>query len=106
EFGKRVGVAAAGTVVASAVSARAPRAQSARAQARVIGANDRVVLANIGVRGQGNALKRGFARVPNAEIKTLCDVDLNIAADRANDARLADLATFKPGIVQDMRRVF
>jgi len=106
EFGKRVGVAAAGTVVASAVSARAPRAQSARAQARVIGANDRVVLANIGVRGQGNALKRGFARVPHAEIKTLCDIDLNIAADRANDARLADLATFKPGIVQDMRRVF
>ena len=28
---------------------------------RILGANDRVVLASIGVRGQGNSLKRGFA---------------------------------------------
>ena len=29
----------------------------------MLGANDRVVLASIGIRGQGNALKRGFARL-------------------------------------------
>ena len=72
---------------------------------RVIGANDRIVLASIGIRGQGNALKRGFARLKNVEIKTLCDIDANLADERINDKRLADVATFKPGFQQDLRRV-
>src|SRR5918992_977431 len=50
-------------------------------------ANDRVVLASIGIRGQGNSLKRGFARLSNVEIKTLVDPDGNLAAERINDAR-------------------
>lgn len=73
---------------------------------RVIGANDRVVVASIGVRGQGNALKRGFARLANVEIKTLCDIDANLAPSRVNDPQLASVPAFKPGFVQDMRRVF
>jgi predicted dehydrogenase len=72
---------------------------------RVRGANDRVVLASIGIRGQGNALKRGFARLPNVEIKTLCDIDANLADERTHDERLADVTTFQPGFVQDLRRV-
>src|SRR5512140_1912535 len=58
---------------------------------RVLGANDRVVLASIGIRGQGDALKQGFAKVPGVEIKTLCDVDENLFASRANDPRLKDV---------------
>jgi predicted dehydrogenase len=73
--------------------------------ARVKGANDRVVLASIGVRGQGNALKRGFAKLPNVEIKTICDIDANLADARIHDPKLADVATFKPGFVQDLRHV-
>ncbi len=73
---------------------------------RVLGANDRLILASIGIRGQGDALKRGFARLPGVEIKTLCDVDENLFASRAADPALKDVATFKPGFVQDMRRVF
>src|ERR1043166_2414443 len=73
--------------------------------ARVLGANDRVVTASIGTRGQGNALKRGFARLKNVEIKTLCDIDANLFASRVNDPKLSDCATFKPGTVQDLRRV-
>jgi len=72
---------------------------------RVLGANDRVVLANIGIRGQGNALKRGFARIPNVEIKTLCDIDENLFESRAKDRRLEDVTTFHPGYQQDLRRV-
>src|SRR5436189_160238 len=72
--------------------------------ARVLGANDRVVTASIGVRGQGNSLKRGFARLKNVEIKTLCDIDANLAPSRINDDKLADVSTFKPGFVQDFRR--
>ena len=47
---------------------------------RVLGANDRVVLASIGIRGQGDSLKQGFAKLPGVEIKTLCDIDENLFA--------------------------
>ena len=79
---------------------------SARSYAHMLGANDRLVVAIIGIRGQGNALKRGFARVPGVEIKTLCDVDENLFASGANDEKLSDLTTFRPGYEKDLRRVY
>jgi predicted dehydrogenase len=100
EFASRVGLAAAGAIVGPAVYA-APLAGP-----RVRGANDRVVLASVGIRGQGNALKRGFAKLKNVEIKTLCDIDANLAPERINDKELTDVATFRPGFEQDLRRVF
>ena len=105
-FGTRVGgVAAAALVGGNEWLRPADVAAAPLAPSRVLGANDRVVLASIGVRGQGNALKRGFARIPNVEIKTLCDIDANLADERINDPRLKEVATFKPGFVQDLRRV-
>jgi predicted dehydrogenase len=89
--------AATTTVAAAAVVAGAAR--------RVLGANDRVVLANIGIHGQGNALKQGFARLPGVEIKTLCDPDENLFAARANDPELAGVASFRPGYQKDIRRL-
>ena len=66
DFAARLGAAAAGVAVGSefftAKSDAGPRVGN-----RIIGANDKVVLASIGVRGQGNGLKRGFARLPNVE---------------------------------------
>jgi len=91
---------AARTATAAAAFAAAPLVSS-----RVLGANDRVVLASIGIRGQGNALKRGFARLPGVEIKTLCDPDENLFASRAADPELQDLSTFRPGYESDLRRV-
>ena len=77
DFTSRVGAAAAGIVVGGEPPGRArPGAPAAR---RVLGANDRVVISQIGIRGQGNALKRGFAQLKNVEIKTLCDIDANLA---------------------------
>ena len=74
---------------AAICSARPASASPAPAfSSRVLGANDRVVLASIGVRGQGNALKRGFARLQNVEIKTICDIDANLADERINDPKL------------------
>jgi predicted dehydrogenase len=104
DFAARFGAAAAGVAVgAELLTARADAAP--HVGNRILGANDRVVTASIGIRGQGNALKRGFARVPNVEIKTLCDIDANLAPERINDSRLSDVTTFKPGFVQDLRRV-
>jgi len=91
--------------VAGAGAASLAISRPASGHTRIIGANDRVVVASIGIRGQGNSVKRGFARLPKVEIKTLCDIDANLAPERINDARLKDVPTFKPGYVQDLRRV-
>jgi predicted dehydrogenase len=104
DFASRIGAAAAGVVVGGELFR--PVAHAApHVGGRVLGANDRVVVASIGIRGQGNALKRGFARLQNVEIKTLCDIDANLGPERINDERLKDVPTFKPGFVQDLRRV-
>jgi predicted dehydrogenase len=110
DFTSRLGAAAAGVAVGSELFN--PLAHAAPAVgSRILGANDRVVCASIGIRGQGNALKRGFARLPNVEIKTLCDVDANLAPERINDKRViaeaekAGALPFKPTFVQDLRRV-
>ena len=104
DFATRLGAAAAGVAIGGELF---PTRAGAAPQAgtRILGANDRVVTASIGIRGQGNYLKRGFARLPNVEIKTLCDIDANLAPERINDSRLSDVPAFKPGFVQDMRRV-
>ena len=106
DFASRSILAVAG-VAASKAALGAPRPASGPAVgSRVMGANDRVVVASIGIRGQGDALKRGFARLPNVEIKTLCDVDENLFASRAKDPALQNVETFRPGYQRDLRRVF
>ena len=52
---------------------------------RVFGANDRVNVAVCGLRGRGWDHIRSFARLPNANVAALCDVDENVL-----DRRLAD----------------
>jgi len=100
-----VGAAAAGVAAGANLFGARLEAAAPHVGGRIIGANDRVVTASIGIRGQGNALKRGFARLKNVEIKTLCDIDANLAPERTNDAKLSDVATFRPGFAQDLRRV-
>ncbi|HVO13145.1 MAG TPA: Gfo/Idh/MocA family oxidoreductase [Vicinamibacteria bacterium] len=103
-FAAQTAVTTAGVLAAGALAR--PRTEGAPlVSGTVLGANERVVLASIGIRGQGDALKQGFARLPNVVIKTLCDVDQNLFASRANDPELKDVPTFKPGYVQDLRRV-
>jgi predicted dehydrogenase len=105
EFVSRTARTAAGVVVGgAALGAEASGAPTVGR--RVLGASDRVAVAILGIRGQGNALKRGFARLPGVEVRTLCDPDANLFAARVSDERLADVPGFKPGTVQDLRRVF
>jgi predicted dehydrogenase len=105
EFVSRTAKTAAGLVGGAALGGAASEA-APRVGGSVLNANDRVVLAVIGIRGQGNALKRGFASLDRVEIKTLCDVDANLFPSRVNDTALSSVPRFKPGTVQDMRRVF
>jgi predicted dehydrogenase len=105
DFASRIGTAAAGLALGGEFFRPSAASAAPHVGNRILGANDRVVTASIGIRGQGNGLKRGFAQLANVEIKTLCDIDANLADERINDPRLKDVATFKPGFVQDLRRV-
>jgi predicted dehydrogenase len=105
DFASRLGVAAAGVMAGGDLFAPFSGA-APHVSRRILGANDRVVTASIGIRSQGNSLKRGFAQLKDVEVKTLCDVDENLFAARANDANLlARVPAFKPGFAQDLRRV-
>ncbi len=104
DFASRLGAAAAGIAVGGELLGE--RLQAAPAVgSRILGANDRVVVASIGVHGQGNAVKRGFAQLANVEVKTLCDIDANLAPERVHDPALKDVASYRPGFVQDLHRV-
>jgi predicted dehydrogenase len=95
-FLKQTTRTAAGTVLASATVATMARP--------VLGANDRVNLAVIGIRGQGQGHIRGFSGLPNVRVKTLCDVDENLFPQRAKG--LQDQFGYIPVVEWDMRNVF
>ena len=93
DFLKRTAV---GVAAGSAVRTFAP--------GKVLGANDTVNLAVIGINGQGGAHINGFGRIPNVHLKTICDVDENVLERRANG--IEENFGYKPGIEYDMRKVF
>ena len=106
DFASRLGLAAAGVAVGADIFGTrvgaAPLSATA-SSAPTTGSSS----PSIGIHSQGNSLKKGFARLKNVEIKTLCDVDENLFASRANDKSVTDaVPTFKPGYQQDLRRVF
>lgn len=68
------------------------------------GANDRVNLAVIGIRGQGNGHIGGFGRIENVQIAALCDVDENLFADRVQ--QIQERNGNEPRTYTDMRRLF
>jgi predicted dehydrogenase len=94
-----VGAVAAGMLVSCAKPTAAPIAAG-----RVIGANDRINLAIIGIRGRGMYLAEGFAKIPNVTIKTFCDIDANLFAERVK--KIEDIQKFAPATEKDLRRVF
>ncbi len=71
---------------------------------RIIGANDRINLAIIGIRGRGMALAESFAKIKNVQIKTLVDVDENLFSERV--AKIEKNFGYQPATAHDMRRVF
>jgi predicted dehydrogenase len=80
---------------------------SAKSYRRIIGANERINISVIGVRGQGfGHLRRwaGMSKENNVMIKTICDVDENLWAERVQAVK--DLQGTAPGTEYDMRKVF
>jgi len=66
---------------------------------RIFGANDRVRVAIVGLRGRGKDHIEAFSRLANVEIAALCDVDENVLNERRTQVRGT------PRKVVDVRRV-
>lgn len=69
----------------------------------VLGANDRINIAVVGIRGRGRAHISSFADIPNVRIATLCDIDENLFAERAKSVQ--DKYGYTPATAWDFRRV-
>jgi predicted dehydrogenase len=83
DFLRSSGRIAAGALATGVLGS--PRAgRAARAfPGRPAGPNDRIAIAVIGVRGRGLNHIDAFGAMPNVRIAALCDVDLNVLAERA-----------------------
>jgi predicted dehydrogenase len=77
---------------------------SAKSYARIMGANDRINMAVIGIRGRGGSHIRNFLNIKDVHIKYLVDVDENQFKSRLNEVE--KIAGYKPQTEWDMRRVF
>lgn len=70
----------------------------------VLGANDRINLAIIGIRSRGHEHFGQWTKIPGVRIATLCDVDENLFASRVTEAEKLQGAS--PKTEKDLRRVF
>ena len=80
---------------------------SSKSYASIMGSNDRITMAVIGIRGRGKGHMESWSKLKenrNVFLKTICDVDENLLADRAKIVENA-IGT-KPLTEWDMRRVF
>jgi len=79
-------------------------AASAVVSNSVLGANDRINVAVIGIRSRGREHCREFMKIPNVRIRTLCDVDENLFQERVLEVQ--ELQGKKPETEYDLRKVF
>jgi predicted dehydrogenase len=91
------------TFLGSAGATAATFALPASSYARILGANDRLHVAVMGLNGRGSALMKAVAGTPNNEISRLVDVDSTVLAKRAGE--LAAGGKRAPATERDYRRV-
>ncbi len=77
---------------------------SPRSYARIMGANDTLHVAVIGIRGRGGSHISNYAKMKNVRIKYLVDIDENQFRRRVD--QVEEIAGYRPKTVWDMRRVF
>ena len=68
---------------------------------RAFGANDKISVACIGVRGRGNSVMRSFASEPDCEITHICDVRESVRRQRG--AEIKEKTGRMPTLVNDYR---
>lgn len=69
------------------------------------GANDRVNVAVIGIRGQGQGHIREYSKLKNVQVAAICDVDENLFAPRIKKL-FTDNNLREPQAYQDLRKLY
>lgn len=67
-----------------------------------VGANDRVRVGIVGLRGRGESHIRAYGALPNVEIAALCDIDDNVMSGRLAQVRKMG---FQPSTYADVRKL-
>jgi len=70
---------------------------------RVFGANERVRVAVVGIRGRGGDHIQGYQKLPNVEVAAICDVDQNEIAKRLKQFK--DRNWKEPKAFEDLRKL-
>jgi len=70
---------------------------------KILGANDRVRVAIVGVRGRGWDHVKGYKDIPGVEIAYFCDIDENVLGQRLSDAE--QMGITKPQTYVDIRKL-
>ena len=91
------------TLAATAGSAGAAFAGEKKRPVRVVGPNDQIRIACIGVRGRGHSHIGAYAGMNDVTVATLCDIDLNAIPGAMKI--VTDQKKPAPNLVQDLRRV-
>lgn len=69
------------------------------------GANDRVNVAIMGIRGMGQSHIKSYQNLKNVQVAALCDVDENLFAERVKK-HFTDKDLPKPKIYKDLRKLY
>lgn len=85
-----------------AVATAAERLRTWSTPGNVLGANDRVRVAIVGLRGRGENHIQGYGALPNVEIAALCDVDDNVMRQRLPQVQKLG---FQPKTYTDIRKL-
>ncbi|MCW3092958.1 MAG: oxidoreductase protein [Ferruginibacter sp.] len=99
KFIKQIAISSAGIAVGGQVLGL-----SAKSYRNIIGANDRIHVAIIGVNGRGSSMASTFVQQKNAEVSCICDVDTRTfakALKSVSDAKQINI----PKTEQDCRKV-
>ena len=91
----------AGAAVA-AVAAVPGRLHASGLPGRVLGANDRVRVGIVGLRGRGENHIKAYGALPNVEIASLCDIDDNVMRERLAQVRSMG---YQPRTYVDVRKM-
>lgn len=95
------------TAAGAAGVALGATAFSAKSYGNILGANDRIMLASIGIRGRGKGLMQSFSKMygDGVMVKTICDVDSQFFAEKAKLAA-ENQKGHKPDTEVDLRKVY
>ena len=77
---------------------------SPKSYARILGANDRINVAVIGIRGRGGSHISAYAGMKDVHLRYIVDIDENLFKQRLD--QVEKIAGYRPKTEWDMRRVF